>query len=381
MSKKISLLLYSLAPGGAERQVSILLHHLKDRFDITLVLMNDTVFYQIPKDIDIVYLDCSSPDESGLVKLLKLPILGWRYKRFLKKNRFDVSLSFLTRPNYINIFAKLFGSKTKTIISERSMFSHQYGYKNLQSFINNYLVYLYSFADLIVTNSKGNAEDLRKTYGIHKKIETIYNTIDLRKVQKTANERDIPKKHRFTFVTVGRLDEGKNHLLLIEAIQSLDTDLWIVGDGPLKNVLRQRIEELGLSKRVLLLGKQKNPYKYLLRGDCFAFASNHEGFPNVLLEAMACGLPVISTDCPSGPREILAPNSDFRQKAEEIELCEYGILVPVNDANTMKKAMQIMMEDTSLREKYRKKSIARVRDFDIHKIIKQWEDVLNERDI
>ena len=379
MSKKISLLLYSLAPGGAERQVSILLRYLQEKFDITLVLMNDTIFYDIPDKTKVVYLERSDPSESGIKKFFKLPILGWKYKNFLRNNHFDVSLSFMSRPNYINIFAKLFGSGAKTIISERSMFSHQYSYKNLQSFANNQLVKLYNFADMIITNSFGNRDDLEKTYEIHAKMDTIYNAIDLTKIMEFKKENVDIEKRRFTFITVGRLDEGKNHLLLIEAVKNIDADLWIIGEGVLRERLQKKIDELGIGDKVKLLGRQNNPYKFLSACDCFVFSSNHEGFPNVILEALACDLPVISTDCKSGPREILAPNSDQSYQTKKIELAEFGVLVPVGNIVEMRKAMEDIMQNDEMREKYKKVSVQRAKDFDVKHILKKWEELLDER--
>ncbi len=371
--KELSILIYSMGSGGAERQVSILLKELSKKYEIQLVLMNDAIFYEIPKNICVKYLEKSKPNENGVIKLLKLPLLGWRYKNIAKNS--DISLSFMTRPNYINIFAKLFGSKIKTIVSERSYFSIQYGYKNLQSIANRYLVKLYNYADVVVTNSKENAKDLSENFSIKSPIDMIYNAIDISYVLKQKREYvDIEKKH-FTFVTIGRIDRGKNHNLLLEAVAKLDASLWIIGEGCLMDNLKFKIENLGLKDRVRLLGRQKNPYKFLSKADCFVFASSHEGFPNVLLEALACGLPVISTDCKSGPREILAPSTDYIE-LRDIEMAEYGILTPVGDAKTMTKAMEIMIKDAKLRDIYRRISSKRVENFEIHKVIDKWNLML-----
>ena len=103
------------------------------------------------------------------------------------------------------------------------------------------------------------------------------------------------------------------------------------------------------------------------------FSSSHEGYPNVLVEA----LPIISTDCKSGPREILAPNSniDF-QLEDKIELCEYGILVPINNKEKMKEAMNLIINDENLRKDYEEKAKQRANDFRIEEIIKQYEKII-----
>lgn len=378
MKKNISILIYSLASGGAEKVVSILLDRLKEKYNITLILMNDTIFYNIPDEVEVVYIEKSNPNESSIKKLLKLPILGLKYKKVLEDKKIDVSLSFMVRPNYINAFAKLFGSGAKTIICERSMFSFQFGYKNIQSFVNRLLVKLYNVADLIVANSKGNREDLKRNFSIKPEIKTIYNALDLLQIEKRKEEDLEIEKKRFTFVTIGRMDVGKNHLLLIEALKDVDADLWIIGDGELRESLGFRIEDLGLKDRVKLLGRQSNPYKFLAKADAFVFSSNHEGFPNVLLEALACELPIISTDCKSGPREILAPNSDFTKQTTDIEIADFGVLVPVGDVDKMAKAMRMMVEDESLRKSLKEKAYIRAKDFEVDKIIKEWEEVIEK---
>ena len=374
MKKKLSILIYSLASGGAERVVSILLDELKDKYDITLFLMNETIFYKIPKDIKIFYLENSYPRESGIKKLLKLPFLAWRYK---KLNSAEVSLSFMNRPNYISILAKILGMKSKVVVSERAMPSLQHK-SGLQGFINRTLIkYLYKSADIITANSKGNTHDLQNSFGC-KNVVTINNPFDLEKIETYSREEVDFRDEKFTFITVGRVDSGKNHKLLVEAIKDIDAKLYIVGDGELRSALEEQIRELNLKDKVVLLGRQSNPYKYLAKADCFVFSSLYEGFPNVLIEALACGLPVISGDCQSGPREILAPESDVKiQLKDEVEFAEYGILVPLNSVEKLKEAMNKIMTSEDLRNRYKEKAQQRARGFDVKKIIKQYEDVIN----
>jgi len=283
----------------------------------------------------------------------------------------------MTRPNYINILEKLFGSGIKTIISERSYFSNQYNYTNLQSFINKKLVKLYSFADLIVANADGNMHDLKENFHIKTKMRKIYNLIDIKMIDEKKRQPINIKKRGFTFVTIGRLDTGKNHLLLIKAIKDIDANLWIIGEGKLKDNLKLIIDNLKLNNKVKLLGRQNNPYKFLNKADCFVFGSNHEGFPNVLLEALACELPIVSTDCKSGPREILAPNTDFKIQTNDIEFAKYGILTGVENVHSMEKAMKKILNDGELRYNYAQKALTRAKEFDVKNLTKEWEKVLN----
>ncbi len=381
MSKqKLSILIYSLAGGGAERVVSVLLHELKEQYDITLVLMRDKIDYEIPKDTKMHFLEDSNPYENGIVKLLKLPFLGWKYKSFCKRNGIDISLAFMNRPSYVSIFAKIFTNKIYTVISERTTPSMMYKDENLLSKVSKLLIQqLYPKADFILSNSEGNRLDLIDNFQIDaSKIETIYNPFDLEKIVKLSLDKvENYEFTKFTFISVGRLDTGKNHKLLIDAFSELDIDkveLIILGEGTLKGELEEQIKELNLENSVSLLGFDNNPYKYFSKADAFVFSSLYEGFPNVLVEALACGLPVISTDCKSGPREILAPNSDFSfQLQESIEVSDYGILVPVNKKKELTEGMEYMMY------KFDKSNVEnRAKKFNKESIVKEYIKVLNK---
>ena len=373
----LTILIYSLASGGAERVVSILLKELSTSYNITLVLMNDTIFYEIPESVKIVFLGNSNPYENGLIKLLKLPIYALKYKKVLKDS--DISLSFMNRPNYINVFSKLFGNKSKIIISERIAPSKEYPSNNFKDRISKILIkFLYPKANLVVPNAKGIENDLIKYFKLKENIKVVHNPIDILRVLDNQRQDTNFQFDNFSFITIGRFQEQKNHKLLINAIKDIDSNLYIIGDGELRNKLEKQIFDLGLQNKVFLLGRQTNPYKYLAKADCFVFGSNYEGFPNVLLEALACSLPVISTDCKSGPREILSPSSDIEtQLKKDIEKVEYGLLTTVNDVASMTKAMNLIIEDKNLRDNYKCKALTRAKDFDKDKIIKEWINLLD----
>jgi N-acetylgalactosamine-N,N'-diacetylbacillosaminyl-diphospho-undecaprenol 4-alpha-N-acetylgalactosaminyltransferase len=334
--------------------------------------MNDTIFYDIPKDIKIIYLEKSNPRENGIMKLLKLPFLGYKYKKLIKNS--DVSISFMNRPNYINVFAKLFRSKTKTIISERIAPSQEYKTNSLKDKISKFLIKtLYKKADLIIPNSKYIAYELNKFFNVPKdKIKVISNPIYLRECKKENSE--------FIFINVARFEPQKNHKLLIEAFYkaNLNAKLYLIGDGYLRSELEELVKKLNLEKKVVFLRRQKDVFKYLKKASCFVFSSNYEGFPNVLLEALVCNLPIISTDCKSGPREILAPNTPITKETNSIEIAEYGILTKVGSVEYLAKAMRLIYEDENLRYNFTQKSKKRVKDFEVEKIIKEWEKVIKE---
>jgi len=368
--KKLTILIYSLASGGAERVVSILLKELSQKYEIELVLMRDIIFYDIPKNIKITFLENSNPTENGIFKLLKLPFLAYKYSKI----KSDISISFMNRPNYINVLSNLF-KKSKTIISERIAPSQEYKNNTLKDKISKYLIKtLYKKADVIVPNSKYIAYELEKIFNVStNKIKVIYNPVFK---PQTLNLK--PQTSKFIFIHIGRMEEQKNHNLLIKSFKktNLNAELWLIGDGYLREDLEKRVKDLGLRDKIKFLGRQKDVYKFLKKADCFVFSSDYEGFPNVLLEALSCNLPIISTDCKSGPREILAPNSDILKQTDDIEIAEYGILTKVGSIDSMKKAMKLIYENKELRYNFKNKAQNRLKEFEIDKIMKEWERII-----
>ncbi|ABV66942.1 glycosyltransferase [Aliarcobacter butzleri RM4018] len=372
--RKIVILINSLESGGAERVVSNLLNDFVDRYDCYLILIHKNIFYTLDSRVKILNLN-EQKNLLGIKKFLRLPILAYKLSKLIKEYKFDQVISFLSRSNYINILSNIL-IKHETIINERAMPSLQYEY-GINGKINKILIKtLYPRACLCLSNSYGNMMDLKNNFNVVK-IEYIHNLFDIETIEELSKKDIEFQKKRFTFVTVGRLDSGKNHKLLIEAVKDFNADLWIIGDGELKEGLQKYINELNLNDKVYLLGKKENPFSFLSKADCFVFSSNYEGFPNVLVEALACGLPIISTDCQSGPREILAPTSNISfQLKDKIEFAEYGILVPIKNVEKLKEAMNLLINDKNLRKDYEEKGNFRANDFKIEKIIKQYERIL-----
>ena len=382
MKKKVFILINTLGTGGAERVVSLLIHNWKTRYDITLVLLTDIIEYDLPKNISIVCLKQPFM-ENGFLTTLKLPLLAWRYKNLCKKRGADVSLSFLKRPNYINCLGKLMGNKAKIIISERSYFSEFLKmHALLQKILSKFLTKkLYPFADKIIVNSKLIKFDLEKNFNIHAPYSVINNPMNLALMERLSKEEaDFPNDKSFNFINVGAFRREKNHKNLIEAfskIKHLNVKLFLLGHRFLKEDLIAKVKEMQLESKIIFLGFDTNPYKYFSKCDCFVLPSDFEGFPNALVEAMACGLSVISTDCRSGPREILAPDTDPEANlTNHIEVAEYGILVPVKNPQLLSEAMELMVKNKELHESLRQKAKARSADFESGKIIEQFVEAI-----
>jgi len=315
-------------------------------------------------------------------------------------------VSFLERANFVNIISKLFKAH-KAIISVH--IDQQTGHVGLRK-LNKLLVrILYPKADLIIAISHGVKHSLINL-GIEKeKIKVIYNPYPIDEIRELAKKPLGSYEEIFkhpVLITAGRLTKPKGQWYLLRVFKALkekhkDLKLVILGEGELKNYLVGLSKELGLktyvwdrdrlseSFDVYFLGFQKNPFKFIARSKLFVFPSLWEGFPNALVEAMACGVPVISSDCRSGPREILEPNTDFNYQTQKPEFAEYGVLMPVfevkyKSANERLEEREIMwvetidklLEDENLRKNYSEKAKQRAENFRIEKIVQEWKEVL-----
>ena len=383
--KKIAFFINSLEGGGAERILSTIINELYTSFHITLILMEDKIDYEIPKDIDIMYLGNKNINKSNFSKLFNIFFLSYEYARLCKNLNIDYSFSLTLRPNLINSLSRFFYDKSKTILYEVATPSLQYQNKSLSSWIIKILIKkIYPLAKILISNSYGVANDLKKNFNIKNSIKVIYSPIDIGFIRNISNQKcDIfENDKRIKFITVGRLDAGKNHQMMIKSFSKLsdiNTVLYILGDGILKQELEELVYKLNLKNRVIFLGFDNNPYKYLSKADIFLFSSNFEGFPTVLIEALACSLPIVSTDCLNGPREILDKNINncLYHTKEELNLVEYGILTPVQNELVFHDAMNLIINNTKLKLKYKQNSYDRSIYFSKEKSINSIKKIFN----
>jgi N-acetylgalactosamine-N,N'-diacetylbacillosaminyl-diphospho-undecaprenol 4-alpha-N-acetylgalactosaminyltransferase len=377
---KIGVLIYSLSGGGAERVVSYLLSYfIKNNINVCLILMNTSIKYDLPEVVDVHFIEKSNPTESGLIKAFKIPFLAYKYAKLVKKLKLTHSLSFLTRPSFINVLAsQLTKYSFKVITNERAFPSLQYSYKGFQSTFNKKLIKsLYKKSDLVISNSYGNASDLVDNFEVpSKKMQVIHNPIDLDKINRIQPIKSFYDPKRFNIITLGRLDKGKNHTMLIKAIHKLQNPLlklYIFGVGDIQEELEDLMNKLDVNAQVSLMGFDSNPYQYLKAADLFIFGSNHEGFPNVLLEAMACGLPILTTNCQSGPSEIM----ELKIPKDDIMITDYGILVPIKNVDLMAKGIGYFVKNNNYINECVTKSQIRIKDFEKNSILKEYIDLIN----
>lgn len=373
---RLLIFINTLQSGGAERVVSLLLEHLKDDFEIHLALYSNIVEYTIPPEIKILNLNQPLVQDKT-IRFLKLPGISWKVYRYCKKNKINISVAFLYRPCYINALMKSFwGYRGHVIMCERThqttmQQSHSTIYRMFSKFM---VMFSYKRADLVLANSYAMQTDLVENFKIKTPVRVIYNPIDLNFIKTHIDEEPgfVFDKNTFYFINVGGFRKEKNHLLLIQALfilKNLPCKLLIVGGGVMDEELKQKVHDLGLMDKVIFTGFDKNPFKYVSRSNCFVLSSDVEGFPNVLIEALACGKPVISTDCSSGPRELLAPSTDLHHRViNSYEVGEYGILTPINDVIALAAAMKRMYEDAELRNRFTSKAAKRAEQFDVDEI-------------
>ncbi len=376
---RLGILVYSLSGGGAERVVSYLVTYcIENKIDVHLILMNTNITYDFPESLQIHHIEKSNKEESGVLKALKIPMLAYKYAKLVEQLKLTHSLSFLTRPSFINIISRILTNyKFKVITNERAFPSLQYSYKSFQSTFNKKLIRsLYKKSDIIISNSYGNAKDLLDNFEVSStKLKVIHNPIDLYKINNIEPIESYFDNSKYNIITLGRLDIGKNHIMLIKALHNLQNSLirlYIFGEGNMQEELELLIKELDLHLQVFLIGFDSNPYKYLKAADLFIFGSNHEGFPNVLLEAMACGLPILTTNCQSGPSEIM----ELEIIKDDLMITDYGILVPINNVDLMTMGINYFLENKAYSESCRLKSKVRIKDFEKNSILKKYIDLI-----
>lgn len=363
--KKIAIFIHALKQGGAQKIASVLINELQSDYDLHLVMFKPgEIVYEIPETTKIYYLG-NSGSSLGFLKNI------FAFKRFCRQHKIEVALSLITQPNYIGILSKWIGNRTKIIVSEHTYQSLWRANERIYPILKKRIIHLlYNQADAIVTVSKKIKEDLNQNFGIKEELlKVIYNPYDIVQIQDKSAESvtDYSFEGKKTIVTVGTMYHVKNQELLIRAFAGLqrdDAQLLLVGDGELRHSLEELAASLGIEDQVTVLGFTSNPFKYVSKSDVFVLSSNNEGLPNVIIEALAAGCPVVSTDCISGPREILAPGTSLEYQLEnDIEYAPYGILVPIKNESKMTQALKEILERENLRDEYRSKTLGRAQDF------------------
>ncbi len=332
MKPKLCLVVSNLAGGGAQRVVSRLTTGLAKKYQLYLVLHEgQKINYPYQGEVIDLGTPVIRPAAGKVLNFLKRLIRLRKIKTELDP---IAVVSFMESSNFINLLS---GRRGKTVISVRNYKSQQ-GRSLLGKLFQGAIRVLYRKGDVLVVPAAALKADLIDAFKLDpSRIRVIYNPFDLDWIAKEAQEPLYGELEQFfrgrVILTAGSLTRQKGHGHLLRAFREVhksrsDLKLIILGEGPLRGYLEDLFSAYGLEDAVLLPGFQANPFQFMARADLFVLPSIFEGFPNVLVEAMACGLPVVASDCPSGPREILAPESDFLTRAEEIEYAPCGVLCP-----------------------------------------------------
>lgn len=367
VENKIAIIIPSLGGGGAEKmRIYLAKNFIECGYEVDFVLFKKTgeLLSLVPKEVNIIDLKAINL-RGGFFPLLK----------YFKRNKPDAILSALWPVTVISIWAKIFSRiKARIIVSEHNTFSRTPVY---QRPFNKFIIPLsmmlsYAKADFVIGVSNGVVTDLKRlSRSKRARFKTIYNPacpeISLIESMKPDNSfwtRTSSKK----IIAIGKLKVQKDYPTLLKAFRILnnkiDVELLILGEGEERKRIEELIKEFSIESRVHLPGFVENPFTYLKSSDLFVLSSIFEGLGNVIIEALATGTPVVSTDCQSGPAEIL-------------ENGKYGTLVPVGNPNALANAIIDNLQkqhDPAL-------LIERAKFFSHEKIAKEYLKLLFPKDI
>ena len=389
-NKKIMILIGNICKGGAERAAINLAEKLSKNNKVIIVTYYNSHNNKFVKNVETYECNVKhihiSKDTKRFAKIKRI-------KKIKKENKITHCISFGTGANFINCLTRV---NEKVIISIRNYMSVAEA-DNVSRKKNKAIKVL---SDYIVAVSEEVRKDYIRTYKVKEdKICTIYNYCNKEQIEEFIKNYDIDEQDKKIFenskvvITVGKLKKQKGQWHLIRAFKNVveknkDAKLIILGTGELEEYLKTLVKEMNLENYVYILGhKNKNVYTYMKKSDIFVMPSLFEGMPNVILEAMECGLPIIATDCYGGNREIVEPK--YHGETKDVKKCEYGILTPkldfvyytakdelTKEEEFISDAINEILENKEQMEKYREKSAERVNDFNKESYIEKWEEIL-----
>jgi GalNAc-alpha-(1->4)-GalNAc-alpha-(1->3)-diNAcBac-PP-undecaprenol alpha-1,4-N-acetyl-D-galactosaminyltransferase len=362
---KITLVTSSLKGGGAERVVTLLAQGFHDRghcVHVVSLSRPDTDFYLLPVGVtrqDLgVLRDSPTPVHALWNNLERL----WQLRRSILSRKPDVVISFMVQTNVLSTIA-LLGTGCPVLATEHC----DIHFSQSGRFWEKLRYWIYPHSAKVVSVSQG-VDDGFHWLPAHKRA-VIYNPLVIPTHLPPAAEWPLgvdPQKN--WLISMGRLKAQKGMDILLNAFARIapqypNWQLLVLGEGPLRSELEALRDRLGLEHQAIFTGAVSNPFPLLEKAELFAIASRFEGFPMAHGEAMACGLPVIATDCPSGPREIVRPGVD-------------GFLVPPEDEIALASALERLMIDTKLRQQLSARAPEVMERFGMTSIMDTWERLM-----
>ena len=367
-----------LGKGGAEMHLLRLLNHLnRDRLKPSLCLTRAGGSYEqaLEGDVPVHHLPTKNID-SVLLRLVRAvrPL-----RRFIQRKRPAVVCSVMDTAGLVAARAIAPMERPPTFVmsaqappktKREHAWKHGTWRERIFAEATRHLApFAYRRADRVVALSKGTAQEVAAMApSVKARTRVIHNAgfdeTGLHRMEEGVE--DLPQDGPLV-VACGRLAEVKGFSNLLSAFaqvrQHTAAHLWILGEGKQRAALEAQIRRFGLAGCVRLLGFRGNPFKYMKAADLFVLSSLYEGFGNVLVEAMACGTPVVSTDCPHGPGEIIEPGQS-------------GLLVPSEDTEALAEAIVRVLKDAGLRRRLKKGARERAQDFHAEAVTKAYEDLL-----
>ncbi|MCK5901752.1 MAG: glycosyltransferase [Cocleimonas sp.] len=346
--KKIALVIADLELGGGQRVAINLAQALAKQHDVSLIVFKQEAIHYQPSG-KLIYLDC--PEKNSLIgKVYNVFKRAFKLRQLFKKERYDAIYSFMETANFPVAMA-----------SREAVVSVHCNPLKLLSFFEKILVKLtYHRAKGVIAVSHQVAQILKEDFAL-KKVSCIYNPVDLNEIKQQS--QPLYQHTKPYIVALGRFNEVKRFDLLITAYANSkaqrQADLLIIGDGERRAALEQQIKALNISDKVHLMGVQMNPYPYLAGAKFLVLSSRTEAFPMVLVEALATQCPVIATDCPTGPREIIRQGKN-------------GLLVENQNQIALTTAIDQLYFDPELQAQMRTQAIASIQHLSSDMIIKKW---------
>lgn len=409
MKKKVLMLIPNFGLGGAQRVFHDHSVELARHYHVTEAVFNLDGGNMYPSSNELVSLEVTG-DGNPATKLRNFWRRITRLKALKQRLRSDVSISHLEGADYVNLLSK---GREKVILCIHGSKLHDANIKGPVGWLRKSVLMpaLYNRADRIVTVSRDIMPELVTGFGVQPhKLLTINNFFEVAQIEAKSHEPLSAAELAVyaaapTLVTSGRLTLQKNQTPLLDIFAALlpkqAAKLVFVGDGELREALTAHARQLGLrvyaaweapapltpDYDVYFLGLQPNPFKYLRPATAFVFPSAWEGFPMALGEAMICGLPVLSTDCPTGPREMLAPaTAALPTPLRQAEPGAYGLLLPMltqaatraADQAVWTGALTALLADTAEQQRLGALARARMQDFTRERIASQWLKLVEE---
>ncbi len=359
---RVAIFTSNMDGGGAERAMAKLAGGIAEQgYDVDLVLSRAEGHYltEVPDTVRIVNLDASRV-------LASIPGLV----RYLRRERPAAMLTSMNYVNVVGIWARALARvETRLVVNEQNALSLEAGHspRRRHRLLPRLIGRFYPWADRIVSVAGGTADDLARTTGLSReRIEVVHNPIVTPKLKELAKASvDHPwfrPGEPPVVLSVGRLSRQKDFGTLVRAFARVrdrrPARLVILGEGPERGSVESLISELGLDEAAALPGWVDNPYPWMAHAGVYVLSSRWEGLPSVLIEALYCGVPIVATDCLSGPREIL-------------EGGEHGLLVPVGDVEALARGIE-----SALAGDVPRPIAASWRPYEQESVVKRYLDVL-----